>query len=516
MLREEPVTAVQEALRRRRRFTGPLYRLAGLFLVVGFLATLAGAYVIWRLLQDRAPHHADIVEHFKYGSIGSEENGLPYWVWQALPRLFPEEFQHRTDYRAFGFLYEQGPDGEQRDLPIGIARREVDGIELAWFNCATCHTGTWREGPDSPVHIVTAMPSNNLDLYRFFRFLLDAGADERLSPDRLIPAMREAGARIGRIEELVWRYYVIPRVREGLVMRRSRLHALLAEQPAWGPGRVDTFNPYKLLFKGDHVRDLAPAERIGTADFPAVFLQGPRRGMQLHWDGNNPSLEERNLSAALGAGVTPETVDHDSIGRVSRWLVDLQAPPSPHRPDPAAVERGRAVYMRACASCHGHQEGQRYVFEGAYLGKVEPNARLGVDPARLDSYTPEFQRYQVSELFKGTPYQFRHFRKTDGYANLPLDGLWVRAPYLHNGAVPTLADLLRPPAERPATFVRGLDVLDREKGGFAAPPCDPAQPPARGICFDTGLPGNGKGGHVYGTDLPEAERADLLAYLLTF
>ena len=109
--------------------------------------------------------------------------------------------------------------------------------------------------------------------------------------------------------------------------------------------------------------------------------------------------------------------------------------------------------MRECAACHGYQEGDRYVFEGEYLGKVEPNARLGVDPARLNSYTAEFQRYQVSELFKGTPYQFRHFRKTDGYANLPLDGLWLRAPYLHNGAVPTLADLLAPAggtAQRPS------------------------------------------------------------------
>jgi hypothetical protein len=516
MLREEPVSAVQEALRRRRRFTGPLYRFAVVLVVVGLLAVLAGGYVVWRLLQDRASQESDIVEHFKYGSIGSEENGLPYWVWQALPRLFPEEFEHRADYQAFGFLYELRPDGRQRDLPVGIGRREVDGIELAWFNCAVCHTGTVRQQADGTRYLVPAMPSNNLDLYRFFRFLLDAGADERLSPDRLIPAMREAGADIGWLEAKLWRFYIIPRVREGLVMRRSRLVPLLAGQPAWGPGRVDTFNPYKLLFKGDRLQDLVPGERIGTADFPAVFLQGPRRGMQLHWDGNNPSLEERNLSAALGAGVTPETVDHDSIGRVSRWLLDLKAPPSLYKPDTSAVERGKALYMRECAGCHGHQEGDRYVFEGEYLGKVQPNARLGVDPARLDSYTAEFQHYQVSELFKGTPYQFRHFRKTDGYANLPLDGLWLRAPYLHNGSVPTLADLLRPPAERPRTFVRGLDLLDAEKGGFAAPPCDPARPPEQGFCFDTGLPGNGNGGHAYGTGLPPAERADLLAYLLTF
>ena len=239
--------------------------------------------------------------------------------------------------------------------------------------------------------------------------------------------------------------------------------------------------------------------------------------MQLHWDGNNASLEERNLSAAIGAGVTPETVDHAAIGRVRDWLLELPAPPSPHRPDPAAVTRGKQLYLEACAICHGYRDGDRYVFEGELLGKVESNAWLGTDPARLDSYTPEFQRFQVTELFEGTPYRFRHFRKTDGYANLPLDGLWLRAPYLHNGSVPTLVDLLRPQAERPVTFVRGLDVVDADKGGFTAPACDPAQPPVAGtICFDTRLPGNGNGGHDYGTGLPPAGKADLLAYLLTF
>ena len=34
-----------------------------------------------------------------------------------------------------------------------------------------------------------------------------------------------------------------------------------------------------------------------------------------------------------------------------------------------------------------------------------------------------------------------HFRKTDGYATMPLDGVWLRAPYLHNGQ---RADSARP------------------------------------------------------------------------
>jgi hypothetical protein len=94
--------------------------------------------------------------------------------------------------------------------------------------------------------------------------------------------------------------------------------------------------------------------------------------------------------------------------------------------------------------------------------------------------------------------------------------LWLRPPYLHNGSVPTLADLLSPPDQRPKSFVRGLDVLDSKKGGFEAPPCAPGEKVTAGFCFDNSLRGNGNGGHEYGIDLSANDKASLLAYLLTF
>jgi hypothetical protein len=78
-----------------------------------------------------------------------------------------------------------------------------------------------------------------------------------------------------------------------------------------------------------------------------------------------------------------------------------------------------------------------------------------------------------------------------------------------------LRDLLEPPDQRPATFVRGLDLIDARNGGFVAPPCDPREQPPEGFCFDTRLVGNGNEGHVYGTALPASDKSDLLAYLLT-
>jgi hypothetical protein len=295
----------------------------------------------------------------------------------------------------------------------------------------------------------------------------------------------------------------------------------------WGPGRVDTFNPYKLINFGIEADCLSHEERTGVSDFPSIFLQGPRgrQGMHLHWDGNNASLKERNLSAAIGAGVTEHTVDHDSLARLEKWLDGFRPPPSPYAAslDATRVAEGKRIYMRDCASCHGHQGTSGYVFDGARLGEIEPIEYVGTDPGRLGSYTLEMEKYQKDRLFCAYPdYRFRQFKKTNGYANMPLDGLWLRAPYLHNGSVPTLADLLEAPANRPAYFRRGRQHvrLDPARGGFETLACIPRQaddPDSSGsFCFDTTLPGNSNRGHLYGTDLTAAEKDALLGYLLTF
>jgi mono/diheme cytochrome c family protein len=514
---EPPVTYVETMSRKRRRLWLPVVALLIVAALIGLVAIVLGAYFAIRLQKNSAVTYDGIVAHFEHGSIGADEgSGLPYWVWQALPRLFPEYFDGRGDYSALGFLYRKRNDGKPEDLPIGISRRDYQGVDLVWFNCAVCHTGTWRPAASAEPTIVAGMPANNFDIYRFIRFVLEAGVDERMSAEHLIPAMQNAGAKFNLIERLLWTYYVIPRVREGFVQRRSRLAAFINEQKPWGPGRVDTFNPYKLVQMQTKYAALAPAERNGASDFPSIFNQAPRKPMSLHWDGNNNSLDERNLSAALGAGVTVQSVDHASIERVAAWLQDLKPPPSPHKPDTAAVARGLTIYMRECAACHGYQESAGYKFEGERLGMVTPNANLGTDPGRLDSYTEAFRQRQLNELFVGTPYQFKHFVKTDGYANMPLDALWLRGPYLHNGSVPTLRALLTSPGERPKSFLRGGDVIDGRNGGFVSPSCDPGTAPTKGLCYDTRIPGNGNGGHVYGTALADNDKDDLVAYLLTF
>ena len=87
----------------------------------------------------------------------------------------------------------------------------------------------------------------------------------------------------------------------------------------------------------------------------------------------------------------------------------------------------------------------------------------------------------MNTVGEGRPWRFSHFKKTNGYANMPLDGLWLRAPYLHNGSVPDLRSLLFPD-ERPAVFFRGYDVYDWTPRGFRQ---QRRQLPSQKVCAST-------------------------------
>jgi hypothetical protein len=98
------------------------------------------------------------------------------------------------------------------------------------------------------------------------------------------------------------------------------------------------------------------------------------------------------------------------------------------------------------------------------------------------------------------------------YAARPLYGIWAAAPFLHNGSVPTLYDLLLPPERRPKTFALGGRQYDPVKLGFVVETSCSQQD----CLVDTTRTGDGNSGHLWGTDLSEPERMALLEYLKTY
>jgi hypothetical protein len=316
------------------------------------------------------------------------------------------------------------------------------------------------------------------------------------------------------MERALLRFGLVDRLKIQTLALRNRIAPLMTDEvPEWGRGRVDTFNPYKAIQFNWNVAELPPSELIGASDFPSLWNQAPRDGMQLHWDGNNDSVDERNLSAALGAGVTPVTIDHPALQRVRDWIWTLPPPKYPYPIDTMLASRGATAYQQNCIECHGDHRFRDGVKSGARVGLVEPIDSIGTDPYRLNSYTLTFAANQYA-LYPDSSYRFSHFRKTNGYANQPLDGIWLRAPYLHNGSVPTLRDLLEPPERRPIVFYRGNDVFDQTNVGFVSDvPGDGTRTFFR---FDTMIAGNGNGGHDYGTSLPDEDKRAIVEYMKTF
>ena len=316
------------------------------------------------------------------------------------------------------------------------------------------------------------MPSNTVDLSAFQGFLARAAVDERFSADRFLA---EIDARASSsTSSTAWRckFVGIGMVRERLLAIVDRFDDFVHHEPTFGPGRFDTFNPAKALLNWNFDQ-IPERERIGVVDFPSVFLQGPKTGMQLHWDGNNTKVSERNRSAAFGTGATPA----DPRPRLARSAWRTGSPPPSRRRfadvfpgqfDAALAARGRRRSTPATAPPATAPRGATSPARTSARSRRSPRS---APTAAGSTTTPTTSRSTRTLLYADFGAErFQTFRKTDGYANAPLDGLWLRAPYLHNGSVPTLAALLSPPAERPRAFLRGYDVYDPQRDGLRQRP----------------------------------------------
>lgn len=474
--------------------------------VVAIIVAVLVAWAALRFTSDSPVTYAGNEDHFKYGSTGGERSsGIPYSIWMALPDLFPQYLPGKG-LQSLGFLYEPG-----KDLPIGVSKRRVMGIDRVFLNCAVCHVGSVRDTPASAPRYIVGMPSNTVDLQGFQRFLSAVALDKDFTGDRIAPVIKKMGTDDWLNRALI-RYVGVDLMRDQLLTLRQ-MFSFMDNEPVFGPGRFDTFNPPKVLlnFRMDN---LPSEERVGVCNFPSIWRQRQREGMQLHWDGNNTSVDERNRSAAFGTGALPPTLDRPSVKRTEDWLLDAASPPYPYPIDAALASRGKPVYAEYCARCHGASGSD---FTGELVGKVTPIDLVATDRHRLDSYSFALCVNQ-GQLYAAYPDErFQHFRKTNGYANQPLDGIWLRAPYLHNGSVPSLRALLEPAAGRPASFYRGYDVYDPANVGFVS--TVPSENDRAFFRYDTTLPGNGNFGHegrVYGTDLPEDSKLALIEYLKTF
>ncbi len=515
----------------------------------------------------------DLKEAFYFTPQGSHL--VPY-AW-AIALEVPgsrQPFFAPAHMRKFGYLPPPAPSSELNPdgLPIGFTREPAPGSpEGDWLgmNCAACHTGEVVFGD---VRIRVDGAPALADFQRFMDGLVAAYNALLSEPgkfDRFAQQVEAAGtARPVPLREEVESYAA------GL---RQLVASNWTAEP-YGFGRLDAFGHILNAVAGGA---LAEPENYRSPDAPVSypFLWTTPQQRYVQWNGVVGNPIGRNTGQVLGVFGKMElrasesdrfrtTVLAERLLEIEQWVAVLEAPPWDEgllgEIDPDLAARGAELYAEHCQACHRDQayaydETDHRLLEVTMVGKEE----IGTDPTMLESFdgrrvlpgpftelaaNGNADRVRADALLshvvggvvrkdfvdrqipreeqvlyfggrltaEGKP--FDGWTKGPSYKAGPLAGVWATAPFLHNGSVPTLYDLLSPEDERPTTFWVGSTTFDPIAVGFLSAHDDLTNAErARLFHFDTRRPGNANTGHIYpkNAGLSHDQRLALIEYVKT-
>lgn len=451
------------------------------------------------------------LEFFLHGSLGAEV--IPEKVLRAFRAQYPDLFPD-DDFAAFGLI----PD-PSAGWPVGFSRREVKylaGLPAVGINCASCHVGEIESRAGQRVRVLGL--TSHFDVEAFFGAVLvatyrtaDPANMERylgyldVHPPRVaIEAAVKEPLPAGDLLPIAPEELTGDHAARGMMKlfhnMRFALHVPDAPPTAApirsGPGRND---PWRIL----SASLLGIQTKPGPVKFGLVWNEEQREWV--HMDANTHSPIVRNLAAALGLGAPlvghVGVVDFAVVERQTKLSQAIRPPQYPWAIDAAAAQRGAQTYRASCASCHDGPATDR---------RLHSLAEIGTDPNRAEIFTPpvaeQFNEFFAQLQIPGYVAPSQPLRSTQQYWAPDLAGVWARAPYLHNGAVRTMQELLTPPGDRAKRWHRGTRLYDADAMGYA----DEGD-----YVLDTSGPGNSHAGHDYGTQLTAAEKRDLIEYLKT-
>ncbi|HET7217111.1 MAG TPA: di-heme-cytochrome C peroxidase [Vicinamibacterales bacterium] len=335
-----------------------------------------------------------------------------------------------------------------------------------------------------------------------------------------------------------------------------------------GYGRLDAFGIGRDELFGAIGANSLPAD--APVSIPHVW--GMEYTGWLQWGANTNSVMERNIGQALGVGALLDaktfesTVRLDNLHTLEGLAYKITPPtwPDAFPPiDQARAETGRGLFYKYCAGCHEtfKTDGQMRTYQLFPLDEVGtdpmtainyerqvqlkdgstayfPDAALDLivkvktrayEDLKLDAKTiAEWEQRAVRKgpqwdpTFRAPLLQSERFADTKGrrvYRAKTLVGIWATAPFLHNGSVPTIYDLLRPAADRPVSFPTGQREYDPAKLGLQTDPSKFTLPPGLiPFTFDTRLRGNWNTGHEWNfyPTLTDDLRYAIIEFLKTY
>lgn len=339
-----------------------------------------------------------------------------------------------------------------------------------------------------------------------------------------------------------------------------------------GYDRTDAFGRIgNLVLRGD--------DPVGyTAPVSLPWIWGLKYMAMLHYNGNSNSVILRNVGQSLGLGaiVTSKqgdsTVNVHNLDRLEHLVHKIQVPDwnvifagiSELKIQEDLAMRGKQVYEKNCQGCH---ESNHFVGPNRQLREyhIIPLDKIGTDPNAAQNAVKavgqvtfensifygvgglkaryyavnnvseqqqaemEFRNLRGYEFFRDTlngfdrqeefKNNYGNIEKGAGYKARHLSGAWSTAPYLHNGSVPNMWELLQMPTKRPKIFeVRSCEFNPKVLGfkservryvSGGAVPCKKNED----YCYDTAVTGNSNKGHDYGTTLADSDKWALIEYL---
>ena len=488
---------------------------------------------------------------------------LPYDWFLALEQATnAQPFLADDHIRKFGILPDHNTLKNPDQLPVGFAKTYDPIRKQTWMGlaCAACHTGeisyqghTIRidGGPAMldalalPQAIGQAVGATLANLQKFDRFAKAVlkEHDNASTRQALVQQVTAYVRNLQKIKQIDDQYKTYP--------------------IQWGFGRLDALGRGgNLVLTQLDPTNLRPAD--APVSFPAVWNAWLLNWVQ--WNGAIMQPMGRNLGEAIGVNATlllnpgddqfTTSVDVRELAETEELIQQLEPPVWPTEIfgalDQKKVRRGEKLYAQHCAHCHvpkmtaPNQYGKR--FKDVNLIPLE---EIGTDPISATNFhkrtvktgplgvgvktaaeataylTTKIRERQYQELGLSQEEQ----QEWDGYRpNLwqaplkymarPHSAVWTLAPYLHNGSVPNLYQLLSPREQRDEVFYVGNTEFDPKRVGFVSTTTS-----GRVFKFDTTLPGNSNAGHEFrdgpkengtiGPLLSEQERWDLIEYLKT-
>ena len=337
---------------------------------------------------------------------------------------------------------------------------------------------------------------------------------------------------------------------------------------AEGYGRLDAFGIGRDELFGAIGANSLPAD--APVSIPHIW--GMEYTGWLQWGANTNSVMERNIGQALGVGALfdattfESTVNLENLHQLEGLAYKISPPawPPAFPPvDSSKADQGRALFNEHCAGCHETfktdgamrtyqlfslsvagtdpmtainyerqvmlANGTVQTFPAAALDLVGRIKEKAYQERNLDAQTiaqweqrqtrkgPQWDPTFRAPLLESEKYEDTRGRKV--YRAKTLVGIWATAPFLHNGSVPTIYDLLKPAAERPVSFPTGQREYDPVKLGLQTDPSKYTVPAGlTPFQFDTRLRGNWNSGHEWSfyPQLSDEARFAIIEFLKTY